>query len=181
MYTKLKRSLLYDCALITFAIVCGYTIQFVYESRFEITAQNNNELIEEVSLKSALIETQQVDDILAAMQQYVPNDSQRSNLTSTISQWARSFGLELVNIDFATISLDPASEEESMDRSSLFERALRSEVVQMQVRGDEESVTQFITQLESSPRLIDIVSLSIEPNVLSGRTIGSIEAYVYHQ
>ncbi len=181
--SSLKRQPLYDISLVITTITCAYILQLIYAGQFDQATQRNIQLSQEVALKSTLVQTGDVEGILNTMEEYVPKGIQRSSLTRTISQWATNITVQLVGIDFTEAPREQTSTEEGVTDESLilFESTAKREVVQIQIRGTEQSVLSFLQQLENSPRLIDVITVSYSGDETTTDVVGSIEAYIYYQ
>lgn len=177
----LKRQPLYDILAVALVLLGAFTVQVVYAGYFESATEENARLTQEVSLKSALVESGDPKEIVDRMQEYVPQDSQRSGLTGTVSQWAGSHNITLVGIDFSEAPRGQSAEDSPTSELELFQATARRETVRIQVRGQEQSILAFLQQLENAPRLIDVTAVSYSDGNTGVDLVGSIEAYTYYQ
>jgi hypothetical protein len=141
-------------------------------------------------IKKVLAEQDSVESLIKSIQDFAPNDLQRSELTATLSQYARETNMNLSRIDLSdgsgtsSVSDNVTSNlDENIAPSAqpiTLVNTLNTGKLELSVSGGKKELYNFINKLKSSARYIEIDEFSMSVGENYGDISANINATVYY-
>jgi Tfp pilus assembly protein PilO len=116
---------------------------------------------------------------LDRLQKLLPDHVDNIGLILELDSLAGRYGLALQNVDVSTPNTQTPSSKTTVGTLDNANQTYSSLTLTFSTQGTYDNFVQFINNLQSSLRIVDMVSLSINPATATGRAASSQPLYTY--